>query len=88
VPDYYQIVKKPVDLATMEGRCISDLYSTPQKFVDEFALMINNAVLYNTVRMSSLPLFSTFFVVLTRFTTAGTIVYAVGSSFCSNSAVC
>jgi len=51
VPDYYEIVKKPVDLATMEGRCISDLYTTPQKFVDEFALMMNNAVQYNTVRI-------------------------------------
>jgi len=52
VPDYYDVVKKPIDLATMEGRCISDLYTTPQKFVDDFALMMNNAVLYNTVRTS------------------------------------
>jgi len=50
VPDYYDIVKKPMDLTTMEDRCVSDLYTTPQKFVDEFALMMNNAVLYNTVR--------------------------------------
>ena len=52
MPDYYDVVKKPVDLATMEGRCVSDLYTTPQKFVDDFALMMNNAVLYNTVRQS------------------------------------
>ena len=49
MPDYYHIVKKPVDLATMEGRCVSDLYTTPQKFVDEFALMMDNAMLYNSV---------------------------------------
>jgi len=49
VPDYYELVKKPIDLATMEGRCVSDMYTTPQKFVDDFALMMNNAVLYNTV---------------------------------------
>lgn len=54
MPDYYDVVKKPIDLATMEGRCVSDLYTTPQKFVDDFALMMNNAVLYNTVRLSSL----------------------------------
>ena len=45
-------MKKPIDLATMENRCVSDLYTTPQKFVDDFALMMNNAVLYNGVRMS------------------------------------
>jgi len=49
VPDYYEVVKKPVDLRTMEDRCISDLYTTPQKFADDFALMMNNAVLYNDV---------------------------------------
>ena len=52
MPDYYDIVKKPIDLATMEGRCVSDLYTTPQKFVDDFALMMNNAVQYNTVRLT------------------------------------
>ena len=57
MPDYYEIVKKPMDLATMENRCVSDLYTTPQKFVDEFALMMNNAVLYNTVRMTLSALF-------------------------------
>ena len=49
MPDYYNVVKKPTDLATMEVRCVSDLYAVPQKFVDDFALMMNNAVLYNTV---------------------------------------
>jgi hypothetical protein len=47
VPDYHSIVKKPMDLKTMEDNCISDLYTSPQKFIDDFALMMNNAVLYN-----------------------------------------
>jgi len=49
VPDYYVLVKNPVDLATMENRCISDIYSTEQQFVDDIALMLRNADQYNEV---------------------------------------
>jgi len=64
VPDYYTIVKKPIDLATMEVRCLSDLYTTPQKFVDDFALMMNNAAQYNTV---SIVVFVFFFLTVLYF---------------------
>ena len=64
MPDYYTIVKKPIDLATMEVRCLSDLYTTPQKFVDDFALMMNNAAQYNTV---SIVVFVFFFLTVLYF---------------------
>ena len=49
VPDYYTLVKKPIDLATMENKCISEVYVNPQQFVDDFTLMLRNAEQYNEV---------------------------------------
>ncbi len=49
VPDYYNIVKNPIDLQTMENKCISEQYESPQRFVDDIALMFDNAELYNKV---------------------------------------
>ncbi len=49
VPDYYEIVKNPIDLETMRMQYQNGEYGNPADFVNDFALMIDNAELYNKV---------------------------------------
>jgi hypothetical protein len=49
VPDYHTIVKRPMDLQTIENKCISEQYKEPQQFVDDVTLMMDNSYLYNKV---------------------------------------
>ncbi|TFY59503.1 hypothetical protein EVJ58_g5736 [Rhodofomes roseus] len=47
IPQYPKIVKKPMDLATMKRKLTDSEYTTPDKFRDDFKLMIKNAQTFN-----------------------------------------
>ncbi|KAM5441966.1 transcription initiation at TATA-containing promoter protein [Microsporum ferrugineum] len=47
IPTYYDFVKHPMDLQTMEGKLKSESYRTPQEVVDDFKLMVNNSKTFN-----------------------------------------
>ncbi|KAG6617398.1 chromatin structure-remodeling complex subunit snf21-like protein [Phytophthora cinnamomi] len=46
-PDYYGIVKHPMDLATIKARLDKYYYASHEQFEGDFNLMIGNAQLYN-----------------------------------------
>lgn len=47
VPDYFDIVKKPMDLSTIKMKLETGKYSDPWEYVDDVWLMFENAWLYN-----------------------------------------
>ena len=47
VPDYYEVIKEPMDLSTMEERLSNDLYPTPQDFIKDAKLVFDNCRKYN-----------------------------------------
>jgi histone acetyltransferase len=47
VPDYYEVIKEPMDLSTMEERLSNDLYPTPQDFIKDAKLIFDNCRKYN-----------------------------------------
>lgn len=47
VPDYYEVIKEPMDLSTMEERLQSDLYPRPEDFVRDAKLIFDNCRRYN-----------------------------------------
>jgi histone acetyltransferase len=47
VPDYYEVIKEPMDLSTMEDRLSNDLYPTPQEFIRDARLIFDNCRSYN-----------------------------------------
>ncbi len=47
VPDYYKIVKKPIDLQTIRTRINDKVYKNRASFLDDLQLLIENSVLYN-----------------------------------------
>ncbi|KAK9492927.1 hypothetical protein V1508DRAFT_439432 [Lipomyces doorenjongii] len=47
VNDYYQIIKEPMDLSTMEQRLESDAYQSMEDFVYDARLIFNNCRQYN-----------------------------------------
>ncbi len=47
LPDYFNVVKKPMDMSTIKKKLEEGKYSNPQEFVDDTWLMFNNAWLYN-----------------------------------------
>nr|KAG5694161.1 hypothetical protein BaRGS_001488 [Batillaria attramentaria] len=47
VPDYHQIIKKPMDFQTMLKKCGRLSYSSPQEFVEDAILVFSNAATYN-----------------------------------------
>lgn len=47
IPDYLDIVKKPMDLGTIEKKLKNGEYSDPWEYVDDVWLMFDNAWLYN-----------------------------------------
>lgn len=48
VADYYEVIKEPMDLGTMEEKLEKDLYATPEDFVKDAMLIFNNCRVYNT----------------------------------------
>lgn len=47
IPDYFEIVKRPMDLTTIKNSLNSGKYSDPWEYVDDVWLMFENAWLYN-----------------------------------------
>ena len=47
VPDYYNAIKNPMDLSTMEERLSNDMYPTPAEFVADAKLIFENCRAYN-----------------------------------------
>jgi len=48
VPDYYNIIKEPMDLKTMTKRLNERHYKTKDMFKNDFLLVVNNCKSYNT----------------------------------------
>lgn len=47
LPDYFNVIKKPMDLSTIRSKLEDGKYTNPQGYVDDVWLMFNNAWLYN-----------------------------------------
>lgn len=47
IPDYFTIIKNPMDLQTVEEKLKKDDYSNDQEFDNDIDLIWNNALLYN-----------------------------------------
>ncbi|KAF1935560.1 Bromodomain-containing protein [Clathrospora elynae] len=47
VLDYYDVIKEPMDLATMEEKHEKDLYPTPEEFIKDAKLIFGNCRRYN-----------------------------------------
>ncbi|VDN60384.1 unnamed protein product [Dracunculus medinensis] len=47
IPDYFDIVKKPMDLQTIGTKLDTGLYNNPREFCDDMWLMFENAWTYN-----------------------------------------
>lgn len=47
VPDYYKVIKTPMDLSTIEERLESDHYSAPREMVADLKLIFGNCRQYN-----------------------------------------
>jgi histone acetyltransferase len=47
VADYYEVIKEPMDLATMEEKHERDLYPTPEDFIKDARLVYDNCRKYN-----------------------------------------
>ena len=48
VPDYYEVIKEPMDLGTMEEKHEKDLYPTPEDFIRDAKLVFDNCRRYNS----------------------------------------
>ncbi|TPP62652.1 CREB-binding protein 1 (SmCBP1), partial [Fasciola gigantica] len=47
IPDYFQVIKEPMDLTTIRNNLEDGKYTDPWQVVEHFRLMFNNAWLYN-----------------------------------------
>jgi histone acetyltransferase len=47
VADYYEVIKEPMDLETMETNLENDKYQTPEDFIRDAKLIFNNCRKYN-----------------------------------------
>lgn len=47
VPDYYDVIKEPMDLSTMEVKLENDVYETMEDFIYDCKLIFNNCRQYN-----------------------------------------
>ena len=47
VQDYYEVIKEPMDLATMEEKHEKDMYPTPEDFIRDAKLIFDNCRKYN-----------------------------------------
>lgn len=50
IPDYFDIVKNPMDFGTINQRLESNYYSEPQEFADDVRLVFSNCRLYNAAQ--------------------------------------
>ncbi|PCH33446.1 Bromodomain-containing protein [Wolfiporia cocos MD-104 SS10] len=47
IPQYPKIIKKPMDLSTIRRKLQDGEYSTPEKFREDFKLMVKNSLMFN-----------------------------------------
>lgn len=47
IPDYFDIIKKPMDLSTVKRKLDTGQYQDPWEYVDDVWLMFDNAWVYN-----------------------------------------
>ncbi|KAH9892979.1 histone acetyltransferase GCN5-like protein [Xylariomycetidae sp. FL2044] len=47
VADYYEVIKEPMDLSTMETKLEADQYGTPEEFIKDARLIFDNCRRYN-----------------------------------------
>ena len=47
IPQYFTIIKEPMDISTIEKKINENSYSAVQQIVDDFDLMFNNCFLFN-----------------------------------------
>lgn len=47
VPDYYDIIKDPMDLETLKTRCQEQMYQTRDNFAQDVHLLYSNSLAYN-----------------------------------------
>ncbi|OMJ07587.1 Bromodomain-containing protein [Smittium culicis] len=47
VPNYFEVVKKPMDLSTVESKLSSNKYKTKEMFFDDIKLIVKNCNLFN-----------------------------------------
>lgn len=47
VPDYYDIIKQPMDLSTIKKKLDRKQYKSPKEFKDDLDLMFRNCYFYN-----------------------------------------
>ncbi len=47
IPDYFQVIKKPMDMSTIKQKLDNGAYKDPWEFVDDVWLMFENAWVYN-----------------------------------------
>ena len=47
VADYYDVIKEPMDLSTMEQKLEAEQYQTPEDFVKDARLIYDNCRKYN-----------------------------------------
>lgn len=52
VPDYYKVIKKPMDLATMDRKLDTSAYTSLAQFIGDVALICDNCRYYNENRSS------------------------------------
>lgn len=50
IPDYFLIVKHPMDLGTVQDKLKRNLYPTPDEFAADMRLVFSNCRLYNKER--------------------------------------
>jgi hypothetical protein len=53
IPDYFDVIKEPMDFSTIQFNLDSQLYETPEGFAEHMRLVFRNAVTYNTLRTSA-----------------------------------
>jgi bromodomain-containing factor 1 len=49
VPDYYKVIKRPMDLATINSKLENDQYANAEEFEEDIRLMFRNCYTYNGV---------------------------------------
>lgn len=47
IPDYFTIIKRPMDLSTIETKLMNNQYKSPEEFEADVTLMFDNCYLYN-----------------------------------------
>ena len=47
IPEYPKIIKKPMDLSTIKKKLDAGEYHSPDRFRDDFKLMIKNCMTFN-----------------------------------------